>query len=422
MEIKTIKINNIIPYHNNAKEHTEEQIEQLKNSIKEFGNNDPIAIDENNVIIEGHGRLMALKDLGFTEVECIVLTGLTEEQKNAYRIVHNQLTMNTGWDLDKLKSELNNISLDMLSLGLTEDLLDFTQEDLENVEDDNFDIDEALEEIDEPITKLGDVWVLDKHKLLCGDATKQEDVLKLMDGAKADLYLTDPPYNVNVSNSQGMTIQNDNMSNKQFYEFLKAAFSSANENLKEGGAFYIWHADSEGYNFRGACYEIGWQVRQCLIWVKNNFNLGRQDYQWKHESCLYGWKEGAAHYFINDRTQSTIIEDKIDLNKLKKEEMLELLKELLSDKIPTTVIHEDKPLIDIDHPTMKPIKLISRLVANSSRKQDKVLDTFGGSGSTLIACEQLQRQCYMMELDPKYCDVIVKRWEALTGKKAVLLK
>lgn len=276
------------------------------------------------------------------------------------------------------------------------------------------------------IEKYKSIWFPFNHydsefKLKADELKLKYKATHKFDDLGNDFFITDPPYNINVSNSQGMTIKNDNMSNIQFYEFLKAAFNNANENLKEGGAFYIWHADNESLNFRQASEYVGWKIRQCLIWVKNGFTLGRQDYQWKHEPCLYGWKDGEAHYFVNDRTQSTVIEDKLDVNKLKKEEMKDLIKELLKEKeeAATTVIYEDKPLINTVHPTMKPIKLIAKLISNSSRKNEIVLDIFGGSGSTLIACEQLNRQCYTMELDPKYCDVIIKRWEELTGNTAV---
>ncbi len=419
MEIKKVKIADIIPYENNVKEHPKEQIEQLKNSIIEFGNNDPIAIDESNVIIEGHGRLMALKELGYDEAECIILSGLSEEQKNAYRIVHNQLTMNTGFDMEGLKKELAKLNYDMLQFGLTEEMLEDTFD--KDAEDDNFDLDEALEEIEEPTSKLGDVYQLGKHRLMCGDSTKESDVLKLMNGAKADLLQTDPPYNVDVSNSQGMKIQNDNLSDNDFKVFLNAAFRNAAKVMKEGAAFYIWFGDVEDLTFRNSCFNNGLSIRQCLIWVKNGFILSRQDYHWQHEPCLYGWKEGAAHYFIDDRTQSTIFEDKPDYNGMSKEQLKELVKKLLEDRVSTTVLHEDKPLKNTDHPTMKPIKLLARQIKNSTKRNDNVLDLFGGSGSTLITCEELDRVCYMMEYDPVYCDVIIKRWEKLTGKKAELI-
>ena len=418
MKIIVKDINDLKPYDNNAKLHPKEQIEQIKNSIKEFGNNDPIAIDEDNMIIEGHGRYQALKELGYQEVEVIVLEGLTEEQKNAYRIVHNQLTMNTDWDMEKLKSELNTITINMNDLGFSEDLLDEIQEDFSEAEEDNFDVDEAIKEIDEPKSKRGDIYKLGNHILMCGDSTKLEDVKRLTDNNKVDLVITDPPYNINVSNSQGMTIENDNMGDSEFNEFLTAAFECMEDVLKEGSSFYVWYASTEHINFESALNKAGLKVREQLIWVKNQFILGRQDYHWRHEPCLYGWKDGASHYFINDRTQSTVIDDSVDLDTISHEDLVKYVKQLHDT---STIIYENKPAINTDHPTMKPIPLIGRLVKNSSKKYDKVLDLFGGSGTTLIVCEQLNRSAYLMEYDPKYCDVIIRRWEELTGKKVVLL-
>ena len=260
--------------------------------------------------------------------------------------------------------------------------------------------------------------LLGDHVLMCGDSTNADDVQKLMNGVKADMLFTDPPYNVNVSNSQGMKIENDNMEEESFRKFLDDAFRCASMSLKDGGAFYVWHADSETVNFRIACENNGLSIRQCLIWVKNAFNFGRQDYKWQHEPCLYGWKEGASHYFVEEYNHPTVIEDTLDISKLKKEEMKKLLEEIFSSGTPTTVIHEDKPLKNDLHPTMKPLKMCGDMIRNSSRKGEIVLDLFGGSGSTLITCEQLSRTCYMMEYDPKYVDVIIDRWETFTGKKA----
>lgn len=416
MKIINKDINEIIPYENNAKLHPKEQIEQIKNSILEFGNNDPIAIDENNVIIEGHGRYEALKELGFNKISVIVLDELSEEQKNAYRIVHNQLTMNTDWDIDKLKEELNNINIDMSLLGFNENLLDEVEEDFSEVEEDNFDVDEALPEI--PTTIAGQVYQLGNHRLMCGDSTHKEDILRLMNGYKADMLLTDPPYNINVSNSQGMTIENDDMDKTKFIEFLSNAFENVIENMKEGAAFYIWYADTSALEFHQACRNAKMTIRENLIWVKSQFILGRQDYHWRHEPCLYGWKDGAAHYFLNDRTQSTIFDETIDLDTITHEDLLEYVKNILNY---SSVLYENKPTVNDLHPTMKPLKLMGKLIKNSSKKNNIILDVFAGSGSTLIACEQLNRQCYCMEFDPKYCDVIIKRWEELTGKKAVLI-
>ncbi len=394
MQIELINIDLITPYENNAKEHPKEQIEQIKKSIIEFGNNDPIAIDENNIIIEGHGRFMALQELGYKEIECVVLKGLTEEQKNAYRLVHNKLTMNSDFDLRKLEEELNNINaIDMQQYDFDfkeiEKELSKLNDSEQEIEDDDFNIDEALDNVEEPTTKQGQIYRLGNHYLMCGDSTKEEDVLKLMQGDKVDLLLTDPPYNVDYEGTAGK-IQNDNMKDSDFREFLEKAFYNANEVMKEGASFYIWHADSEGYNFRGACRSIGWNVRQCLIWNKNTLVIGRQDYQWKHEPCLYGWKDGASHNWYSDRAQTTVL----DFNKPLKSEL---------------------------HPTMKPLDLFGYLVKNSTKNNDKILDLFGGSGTSLIVAEQTNRQCYTMEYDPKYCDVIISRWEQLTGKKAELI-
>ena len=414
LKVEYIPINEIKPYENNAKIHTEEQIEQIKRSIKEFGMNDPIGIwGKDNIIIEGHGRLMALQELGWDEVPVIRLDDLTDDQRKAYTLIHNQTTMNTGFDIDILNEELQNIDLDMSYYGFDE-----IEEPEIEIEDDDFNI-EDIEPMKEPKSKRGEIYKLGNHILMCGDSTNPDDVDKLMNGAVADLVVTDPPYNVAISNSQGMTIENDDMSDENFKEFLNKAFYNLSNNLKEGGAFYIWYGDSEDINFRTTCVNNNLTIRQCLIWVKNHFNLGRQDYKWKHEPCLYGWKDGEAHYFIDEFNHPTVFEDKIDFDSLKKEEAIQMLKDIYNDGISTTVIHEDKPMMNDLHPTMKPLKLLARLIRNSSKENEIVLDLFGESGSTLITCEQLNRKCYMMEYDPVYADVIIDRWETLTGKKAI---
>ena len=412
LRIEYIDINLIKPYEKNAKLHPEEQIEQIKKSIEQFGMDDPIGIWKNE-IVEGHERLIACKQLGYKEIPIIRLDHLTDEERKAYTLAHNKLTMNSDFDLDILNSELDDIlNIDMSDFGFDLDLED--EEEKEIIED------EVPEVPEEPKAKLGDIYQLGNHRLMCGDSTKEEDVAKLMNGELADLVVTDPPYNVAIENSQGMTIKNDNMEKSQFLEFLTKAFNCLNISLKKGGAFYVWFASREHINFETALNKNGLEVRQELIWNKNSLILGRQDYQWKHEPCLYGWKDGDSHYFIDDRKQTTVIEDKKpDIKKMKKEEMQKLLEEIYSDKTSTTIINEDKPSVNDLHPTMKPIKLIARQVKNSSKIGEKVLDLFGGSGSTIITCEQLNRKCYTMEYDPVYVDVIIQRWENFTGEKAV---
>lgn len=428
---ENVKIEKLKPYENNARTHSEEQVEKISRSIKEFGFINPVLIDSNFGIIAGHGRVLGAKKLGMKEVPCLFVEDLTDEQKRAYILADNKLALDAGWDDEILREEIKalaDLDFDVSLTGFELEDFAFNQTDIE-FEEDNYDVEEKLPEI--PKAKYGDIYQLGNHRIMCGDSTSQEDIDKLLDGAVMDLCVTDPPYNVNYGSinesgygkerDNGNKILNDNMDDESFYLFLNAFYTQMMRVLKPGGAYYIFHADTEGYNFRKALMDAGGQVKQNLIWVKNALVLGRQDYQWKHEPCLYGWKEGAGHYFINDRTQTTVFEDKADLDKLSKEELKDMIKEIIEDKTPTTIIHEDKPLKNDVHPTMKPIKLISRLVKNSSKPGENVIDFFGGSGSTLIACEHLGRNCYSIELDPKYVDVIIDRWETLTGKTAIKL-
>lgn len=411
MELKMMKLRDLHPYPKNAKKHPQEQIKNVAESIKEFGWQQPIVVDENNVIIIGHCRYQAAKLLGLETVPVHVAEGLDENQANKLRLLDNK-TNESEWDLDLLLEQIPTLEFDNYEIDWG------IQEEENEVEEDYFDVDSAFDEIEEAISKPGDVYQLGEHRLMCGDSTNKEDVEKLMDGKVADLLETDPPYNVNVSNSQGMKIENDNLTDFEFKTFINDAMENASRVLKPGGSFYIWFGDVEDISFRQACFNNGLSIRQCLIWVKNAFVLGRQDYQWQHEPCLYGWKDGAAHYFVDDHTQATVIEDKPDINKMTKAELKATLKEMLDAKIATTVMHADKPIKNTDHPTMKPLKLLGKQIANSSKNNELVLDLFGGSGSTMIASEQLGRKCYMMEYDPKYVDVIVKRWETFTGQKA----
>ena len=410
MEITKMRMSDIRPYGNNAKSHPDAQIQQIMDSIREFGNNDPIAVDEEGVIIEGHGRYAALKRLGYRETEVIVLKGLNEDQKNAYRLVHNQLTMNSGFDMDALKAELERIEMDLTEFDLGMDI--FAEEKADIEEDEPVDPNWAPKRCE-----AGDVWILGNHRLMCGDSTSEDDIGRLCEYKSADLIVTDPPYNVNVENSQGMTIANDNMSEGAFEGFIDRAMGAMSQWLKEGGAFYVFYGDNSDIAFRKACFGNSLQIKECLIWVKNSFTLGRQDYQWRHEPCLYGWKEGAAHYFIGERDQDTVIEDKPDIDRMSKAELKAALRDMLETH-PETIIREDKPAKDDLHPTQKPVRLCAKFVRNSSRKGERVLDPFSGSGSTMMACEQLGRSCLAMELDPRYCDAIIERWERFTGKKA----
>lgn len=416
--VDMIEIRDIKPYKRNAKKHPQEQIDQIINSIRQFGMCDPIGVwSEKNIIVEGHGRYLALKQMGETRIPVIHLDNLTDEQRRAYALAHNKLTMNTDFDEDILASELEGLQdfFDMEDFGFDWDADESEPE--KEAEEDDFD----PNAVPAARAKRGQIYQLGDHRLMCGDSTSPDDCEALMDGVKADLFLTDPPYNVDYEGSNDLKIMNDSMEDSAFVAFLSDAFINASMVMRPGAAFYIWHADGKGLYFHLGAQNASWKVRQTLIWVKNGFTLGRQDYQWKHEACLYGWKDG-AHYFTDDRTLPTVIDDKIDIKKLKKEEMLQLLEEIFSDKVPTTILYEDKPLVNDVHPTMKPIKLMAKLIKNSSRPGQTVLDLFGGSGSTMIACEQLDRRCYMMELDPHYCDVIIQRWEDFTGQQAVLIE
>lgn len=413
LKIEYLPVDSLEPYEKNTRKHQKEDISQIVKSIKKFGFDDPIGIwSDHNVIVEGHGRLMAAKKLGMKEVPVIRLDHLTDEQRRQYGIMHNKTAELSVWDMDALAEELKDLDMSDFDVdfGIPEEDSD---KDKTVVEVDA----PSVDDIKEPVAKLGDIWQLGNHRVMCGDSTMIDDVEKLMDGVKADLVVTDPPYNVNYEGSAGK-IKNDNMENDKFRKFLYDTFSTMNMVMNPGAPFYIWHADSEGYNFRGACADVGLHVRECLIWVKNSLVLGRSDYQWQHEPCLYGWKEGAAHTWNGKRKQTTVMES---LDLMDEERLRETIKELLSENYDTTILRENKPLNNKLHPTMKPVRLIAKLIQNSSNKGGAVLDLFGGSGTTMIAAEQLDRNAYLMELDPKFVDVIIKRWEDFTGRKAVLL-
>ena len=356
---------------------------KIAKSIAKHGMCYPIGVwGKDNIIVEGHGRYAACKSLGIDKVPVLRLDDMTDKQRREYAIAHNRTAEFSEWDFDMLKEEAKELDFSDFDFDLTED------EDTEIIEDDAPEIDED----NPPISKLGDVWKLGTHRLMCGDSTNVEHVLKLMGEERADMLLTDPPYNVAYEGKtkKKLTIQNDEQSDTDFRQFLVDAFESADAVMKPGAVFYIWHADSEGYNFRGACFDIGWKVRQCLIWNKNSMVMGRQDYHWKHEPCLYGWKEGASHLWAADRKQTTVI----DWQRPSKAEI---------------------------HPTMKPVGLFDYQIKNNTKGGDIVLDLFNGSGTTIMACEQNGRVARCMELDPRYVDACVKRWETFTGEKAVLL-
>lgn len=390
-----VEIEKVVPNPRNPNKHSEKQIALLSKIIAAQGWRAPITVStRSGFIVRGHGRLLAARKLGLAEVPVDYQAYETEAAEWADLIADNRLSELSETDdllLKDLLQELGTGELDLELTAYTADEIDQMLGSAKEVQEDDFDADKALSEIDEAKTKLGDIYILGKHRLMCGDSTDAAAVEKLMDGQKADIAVTDPPYNVGYTGGtkDALTIQNDKQEDSAFRQFLSAAFTNMDAAMKPGAVFYIWHADSEGYNFRAACKDAGWQVRQCLIWNKNQLVMGRQDYHWKHEPCLYGWKEGAAHLWASDRKQ-------------------------------TTILCFDRPQKNAEHPTMKPVALLAYQIANNTKGEDIALDLFGGSGTTLVACEQLGRKCYMMELDPKYCDVIIKRWEELTGNKAEL--
>lgn len=383
MQVYELPIADIVPYVRNQKKHDKKQIDNVAQSLKEFGWVQPVVLDKDNNIIIGHCRILAAQRLGMDTAPVVKLEDLTPEEANKLRLLDNKLN-ESEWDMELLAEDIPE--LDFLGYDIDWSLPEIEDENNEIIED------EEPEPPEEPKSKLGDIYQLGEHRLICGDSTDVDVIAALCNGEKVDLYLTDPPYNVAYEGKtkDKLKIQNDSMDDSNFRQFLVDAFSAASAVMKAGAAFYIWHADLEGYNFRGACHDIGWQVRECLIWKKNVMVLGRQDYQWRHEPCLYGWQEGGSHAWYSDRKQTTILE-------------------------------YDKPARNKEHPTMKPVALFDYLIKNSSKAGDIVLDSFGGSGTSIIACEQNGRRCYTCELDPRYVDVIVQRWENLTGKQAVLI-
>ena len=381
-EMQLVQTAKLVPYVNNARTHSPEQIMKLRSSIREFGFLNPVIIDRSYNLVAGHGRIMAAKEEGIDAVPCVFVDNLTEAQKKAYIIADNRMAMDAGWDEELLRIEIEALQAEAFDISLTgfeeQELTDlFASEDESDVEDDDFDLNDALEKAS--FVKRGDVWQVGRHRLMCGDATSEDDVATLMDGKLANLIVTDPPYGVSFTSSDGLSIQNDSIKGEEFYNFLLKAFQNMAAHLEKGGAAYVFHADTEGLNFRRAFMDAGFHLAGCCIWVKNSLVLGRSDYQWQHEPVLYGFMKNGKHPWYSDRSQ-------------------------------TTIWNFNKPKRNKNHPTSKPLDLLAYPIGNSSQANGIVVDTFGGSGSTLMACEQTNRICHMMELDEKYASVILRRY------------
>ena len=380
-EMERVPVDRLIPYINNARTHSPEQIKKLRASLREFGFVNPVIIDRDYNVIAGHGRIMAAKEEGIAEVPCVYADHLTEAQKKAYILADNRMALDAGWDEEMLHVEidaLREMEFDPMLAGFDEkELAALYAGDGDGAEDDDFDLSAALEQAS--FVEPGDIWTVGRHRLMCGDATKPEDVETLMGGKCANLIVTDPPYGVSFKSASGLTIQNDSMKNEEFYSFLLSAFQAMAGVLEKGGAAYVFHADTEGLNFRRAFVDAGFHLAGCCIWVKDSLVLGRSDYQWQHEPVLYGFLQNGKHPWYSDRKQ-------------------------------TTIWNFAKPKRNENHPTSKPLDLLAYPICNSSQENSIVIDTFGGSGSTMMACEKTNRICHMMELDPKYASVILRRY------------
>lgn len=439
-ELKNIA--EVIPNPRNPNTHPEKQLKLLAKIIEAHGWRSPITVSKRSgFVIRGHGRLMAAQMLGCEVVPVDLQDYASEAEEWADMIADNRIAELSEVDQDELSRLVAELDAGDYDTGL----LGFSDKDIaallasvekEQVEEDNFDVSGALDSITEPEVKPGDIYQLGRHRLMCGDSTKSEDVQKLMGGKLADMIFTDPPYNVAYEGGtdEKLTIQNDNMPAEEFNAFLLAAFKCMFDVTKPGGAIYVCHADSAGSDFRGAMAKAGWPIKQCLIWVKNQFTLGRQDYQWQHEPILYGWKPGAGHNFYGGRRQGTVLPETYPVTVGKDVDGKKLLTisfglrdlklrvdnyEVVDAEDASTLIFMDKPTRNGEHPTMKPIALCAKAISNSSRKNDIVLDLFGGSGSTLIAAEQIGRSCRTMELDPRYAQVILNRYKEFTGQDPV---
>ena len=385
-QMTLVAIDKLIPYINNARTHSPEQINKLRSSLREFGFINPVIIDADYNIIAGHGRVVAAKAENLTEVPCVLVDHLTEAQKKAYIIADNRMALDAGWDEALLKVEIEALQAEAFDISLTgfgdDEIADLFGKDEGDVKDDDYDLTAALEKA--TFVEKGDVWVVGRHRLVCGDATNADDVAKLMDGKRANLIVTDPPYGVSFKSTSGLTIQNDSMKDEEFYNFLYKSFANMVAHTESGGSAYVFHADTEGLTFRKAFIDAGFHLAGVCIWAKNSLVLGRSDYQWQHEPVLYGFLKNGKHRWYSDRKQ-------------------------------TTIWNFNKPKRNENHPTSKPLDLLSYPIRNSSQENAIVIDTFGGSGSTLMACEETNRICYTMELDEKYASVILRRYVEGTG-------
>lgn len=432
MEVKcktqhTLPLEDLTEFQGNLKERDNVDIGKIIKSINKHGFSFPFFVwnhDAINHVLDGHGRLKALQQMvahGENIPELPIVYVDCRDEADAKELLLKLNSQYGKMTAESIKDFLGDLQIDFTELAIPDGFLDLStlEEPKEKTDDD-----EAPEiDYEEPAqSEQGQVYELGPHRLMCGDSTSPEDMAILMNGAKADLIVTDPPYNSAYegnhnpltqnehNHGKNRNIQNDKKNDQEFLEFLEKSFTNMFDHLKKGGVYYIWHADSEGFNFRKAVKDCGGVVRQCLVWVKNRIMMGRQDYQWKHEPCLYGWKEGAGHYWEGSRNLTTTIDDRPNYKKMSKEELLEEIKKLRGDDLPSTVIYEDRPSRSEEHPTMKSVKLFERLIKNSSKEEDIILDPFGGSGTTIIASQKLNRHARLMELDPKYCDVIRKRW------------
>ena len=419
----------LIPYARNSRTHSDEQGAQIAASIREFGFTNPVLVDNGGGIVAGHGRVMAARKLGMAEVPTVNVGWLNEQQRRAYVIADNKLAMNAGWDMDLLKAELADLKIegfDLELLGFGDQLTDILDPQLL---DKGKDPDDAPPVPEKPESAAGDVWIMGPHRVCCGDSTSVADWDKLMGSEKADVCWTDPPYNVAYESKLAGKIKNDSMGDEKFLAFLTDAFVALGTALKPGAAIYVAHADTEGYNFRAAFRQAGFKLSGCLVWKKDSLVLGRSDFQWMHEPILYGWKPGSKHRWYGGRKLTTVQEWGGDPVTQRPDGTYQIV---VGDRVLTvsgdakieetlsSVLFHEKPKRSSEHPTMKPVALVERMLKCSARSGDLVVDAFGGSGSTLMAADRLGMSARIMELDPKFVDVIVRRWQDYTGKRAVL--